>query len=364
MGNIFFAADAQYTLNFCTKHLARFNTEARHAFTDDARSTLAGTICEAWRFPIVDTYAGGAAAVTDPGDYPLYNQVTFIYRDLPGQPAGSVGVIGTFYNLYDPALLSRVMFAGEPTPFWAVSCAIPKRQLHRYRFVVDGNIQNDPINPQAATLPTGKVWSRFFTEACAENLVLEDWEQNILRRLVEQMAPFRTEDGQRFLDQFYSALDNSSDPEVFQHAYRFDESVGEVGFIDNLLACSEHHRLIDYKLCLPLIDRVLRLRDPYREPGDMSKEIYDALYNEMALDQVNGWDTTQYGSPLFFLNLLRRHICTGAFSHPKYGGNAAGAGWGYLERVCSNTNSKYGTSEFTWRDALEAPLGDNPDYLG
>jgi len=36
---------------------------------------------------------------------------------------------------------------------------------------------------------------------------------------------------------------------------------------------------------------------------------------------VNGWDTADYGSPRYVLDLLRRHSFTGAFCHPKYGGN-------------------------------------------
>jgi len=360
MNNLSFVPDSQYVLDFCTKYLARANTDARHAFTDDAKGTLAGTNCEAWRFPIVDTYGGGAATANDPANFQLYNQVTFVYRE--SSPVRSVGVIGTFNNLYEPEPLSRVNFGDEQTPFWAVTFAILKRQVHRYRFVVDGVIQNDPINPQTLTLPTGKIWSRFFTEECAENLVLEDWEQDILLRLVEQMAPFRTTDGQRFLDQFYNYLDYSAKTTTFEHAYRFDESVGEVAFIDNILAREEHHRLTDYKICISLINQVLRQRNPVEEPALISKEIYNALYNEMAADHVDGWDTSKYQRPLFFLNLLRRHACTGAFSHPKYGGNAAGAGWAFLEERYQDPQT--GASVFNWRDAIEQPLGRSKEYLG
>ncbi len=362
MGDISFTPDPQYALNFCTKYLSRYNTDPRHAFDAAAQGTVAGTICESWRFPIVDAYGGGADAVSTASTFSEYNQVTFIYREPAGNPAKSVGIIGTFHNLYEAVPLTRLYFAGTGMPFWAVSFAIPKRQLHRYRFVIDGVPQNDSVNPQTITLPTGKTWSRFFTDACAENLVLEDWEQAILQRLVEQMAPFRTPDGQRFLDQFYTSLDNSTKETAFEHAYRFDESVGEVGFIDNILAREEHHRLGDYKICLSLIDQVLRKRNPYEEPTGISKEIYSALYDEMASDNVNGWDTSKYQSPLFFLNLLRRHACMGAFSHPRYGGNAAGAGWAWLED--RYTNAQDGTSLFKWRDAIEAPLGNNADYLG
>jgi len=362
MSSISFSPEPQYVLNFCTKYLARYNTDARHAFTDEAKGTLSGTIAEAWRFPIIDTYGGGAAAVANPADFDSYNQVTFVFREPASSPAKSVGIIGTFQNLYEPEPLARVPFSDEATPFWAVSFVIPKRQTHRYRFVVDGVVQNDPVNPQTLTVPTGKVWSRFFTEECAENLVLEDWEQNILSRMVEQMAPFRTQDGQRFLDQFYTYLDHSAKETTFEHAYRFDESVGEIAFIDNILAREEHHRLNDYKICLSLLKQVLRQRNPYEEPELISKEIYNDLYTEMATDKVDGWDTSKYQSPLFFLNLLRRHACTGAFSHPKYGGNSAGSGWAYLQERYTDPQS--GNSLFQWRDAVEKPLGNSADYLG
>jgi hypothetical protein len=361
MSPLSFATNPQYALNFCTRYLARFNAEPRHAFTEADRTLPAGTILDAWRFPLVDTYGGGADAVADPQRFSFHNQVTFIFHATTQTPPQTVGVIGTFHNLYDPVPLAPVLFAGSETPFWAVSFAIPKREVHRYRFVVDGVARNDPINPQTTVLPTGKTWSRFFTDACAENLVLEDWEQAILARLVEQMAPFRTREGERFLDQFYNYLDNSAKQTTFEHAYRFDQSVGEVAFIDNLLAREEHHRVIDYKICLSLINQVLRMRNPYSEPAVISKEIYNQLYDEMAADQVNGWDTSKYNSPLFFLNLLRRHACLGAFSHPKYGGNSAGAGWAYLGDTFKNGD---GTTLFDWREAMELPLGRNADYLG
>ncbi|HTI70265.1 MAG TPA: hypothetical protein VMF06_09875 [Candidatus Limnocylindria bacterium] len=360
MSRFSYPADSQHALNYCAKYLARFNGEPRHAFTDGDRKTLGGTVLDAWRFPIVDTYGGGAEDAANPAEFDFYNQVTFIYQAGPQNPPKNVGVIGTFHNLYDPVALAPVSFADEATPFWAVSVAIPKREVHRYRYLVDGLHQNDAINPQTVTLPTGRIWSRFFTDACAENMVLEDWEQVILGRLVEQMAPFRTADGERFLNQFYTGLDNSAKQAAYEHAYRFDNSVGEVAYIDNILAREERHRLMDYKICLSLIKQVLRLRNPYKEPGVISKELYNELYDEMAADKVNGWDTSRYGSPLFFLNLLRRHACLGAFSHPRYGGNAAGVGWAYLESRYRNGD---GSTQFDWRNAIEKPLGYNPDYL-
>ena len=42
------------------------------------------------------------------------------------------------------------------------------------------------------------------------------------------------------------------------------------------------------------------MRNPYTEPIRMSKEIFAALYDEMATDHVAGWDYSSYGSPQYF----------------------------------------------------------------
>jgi hypothetical protein len=110
------------------------------------------------------------------------------------------------------------------------------------------------------------------------------------------------------------------------------------------------------------MDRVLRQRDPFLEPRDMPNQVYDDLYAEMATDSVQGWDTSAYGSPAFFLKLLRRHSYEGAFSHPKYGGNVVASGWAYLESRFSDPATD--TTLFNWRRIMEQPLGESPDYHG
>ncbi len=138
-------------------------------------------------------------------------------------------------------------------------------------------------------------------------------------------------EGQRFLDFYYNYLDRQAKDTQYARAYRLDQPVGAVNFIDKLLAREEAHRLVDYKICLELIDRVLRLRNPYEEPSRMPTSFYAELYDHMAGGgSIAGWDYSRYGNPRFFLQLLRRHTYTGAFSHPKYGGNAGAAGWAYL----------------------------------
>ncbi|MFO1002323.1 MAG: hypothetical protein U0936_18505 [Planctomycetaceae bacterium] len=75
----------------------------------------------------------------------------------------------------------------------------------------------------------------------------------------------------------------------------------------------------------------MRQRDPAHDPGRASADLFEQIYKEMAAGSVNGWDTSDYGSPQYFLDLVRRHAFTGAFGHPKYGGNVSAAGWAYLQ---------------------------------
>jgi hypothetical protein len=349
--------DAQYVLNNCTKFLARDNTDSRHNFgqlsDDDGRSR----ICEPWRFPIIDSYSN----VKDPDKSYTSNQVTFVYRHQGSIPPKQVAVIGTFANLYEPIPLQSVLFMGEETGYYALTTIVPKGEVHTYKFIVDEQVILDPINPQRAMLENGQFWSRFFTNLCTEPLCFEEWEFVILDRLVDHILPFRTEEGENFLNRYYKFLERQDQEVQYAYAYRLDQSVGVVNFIDNLLAREENHHLIDYKICLGIINKILRQRNPYVEPRVMSKELYIDLYNQMANNSVDGWDYNQYNSPLFFLQLLRRHVYTGAFSHPKYGGNVGAAGWAYLSQ---RYRDKSGKTLFDWRRAIEKPLGLNSDYRG
>ena len=115
-------------------------------------------------------------------------------------------------------------------------------------------------------------------------------------------------------NRFYDFLDRADRDSLFANVYRMDDSVGEVNFVDNILAREERQHLSDYKVCLRIIDRVLRQRNPYVEPAQMTRDMYFDLYNEMATNQVGGWDYSQYASPQYFLYLLRRHVLTGAFA--------------------------------------------------
>lgn len=344
----------EYVLNHCTKFLARDNTDARHNFGQFGADNPRSRICESWRFPIVDAYSDG---VNFEAAY-AFNEVTFVYarpRELPSQ---QVALVGTFANLYEPAPLRPI----TNTPFCTVTLVVPKGEVHTYKFIVDGQAMLDPINPQQVTLENGKTWSRFFTHLCSQPISFDRSELAILKRLTDHILPFQTEDGQNFLNRYYNYLDRQAKATQYVHAYRFDQSVGVVNFIDKLLAKEESHNLDDYKTCLMLIDRVLRQRNRFVEPGEMSKEMYAQLYEEMWSNNVPGWDYGRYGSPKYFLQLLRRHTFIGAFSHPKYGGNAGAAGWAYLEQRFRDSETQQ--TFFDWRRITEKPLGESPDYRG
>ena len=368
MAGYSFIKDDQYVLNYSAKYLARSNTDRLHAYGPTGVDATRDRILEAWRFPIIDTYGGGAPAVNEPEAFSDYNEVTFIYAGADAESPASVSVIGTFATLCDPIPMQRINFEDEPTRYWSVTYVVPKGQVHRYLFIVDGAYTiSDPVNPQEERLENGATWSRFFTGGFTAPLVMERWELDLLYRLSAEILPFQTADSTNFLARFYDDLDRTNRESRYANIYRLDDSVGEVNFIDNILAREERHRLVDYKICLRIIDRVLRQRNPFTEPSRMSREVYFDLYNEMATNQVAGWNYDAYGSPQFFLYLLRRHVVTGAFCHPKYGGNVGAAGWAYLsERYTLPAQGPGQQSEtlFEWQRALEAPIGVSADYFG
>ncbi len=328
--------DDQYYLNFCTKYLSRITHQT----------------ASYWQFPIIDTWKE-----PDHG----FNLVSFIYKASHKSLQPSVGIVGTFSQLHTPLTLRSVNFLNEPTGYFAISVLIPEGQVHRYKFIVDGIFQLDAINPQRLVLDDKSEWSRFFTHRCFVPISFEEWESNILYRLFDQMLPFQNQDTENFLSRYYDGLDKQTKLNAKEAFYRLDASVGEVNFVDKLVAKEESHHLIDYKICLKEIDRLLRQRNPFVEPDKISREFYDSLYEEMASGQVAGWNYQAYNNPQYFLQLLRRHAVVGAFSHPIYGGNAGAAGWEYLSDRYRDAN---GNTLFDWRASLALPLGSNQEYNG
>lgn len=349
--------DPQYVLNHCTKYLARKNKDFRHNFGQYGSGDPRGNIAEAWRFPIIDSYSDGKDFTANQE----LNRVTFIYQSRGDSPPNRIELICTFASLYEAIPLKPIQFLGEDTGYYALTAIVKKSEVHLYQYLIDNQPTLDPVNPQQVNLDNGKPWSRFFTQLCTQPLSLEDWEYTILERLIEHILPFQTEEGENFLSRYYQSLDRQAKELNYAYAYRLDQSIGAINFIDNILAREENHHLQDYNICLMQLDRILRLRNPYIEPAKMSKELYVDLYNEMSTDKVNGWKYEQYGSPLYFLQLLRRHTYTGAFSHPKYGGNVGGSGWAYLSERFQDAQ---GQTLFDWRKAVEQPMGIDADYHG
>jgi hypothetical protein len=335
----------QGVLNFTAKYLAR-----------QAGAPLS-ECPEAWRFPMIENYR---ADQDNAGEYGL-NRVTFVWVVAGPDDNRPVSVVGTFSRLYEPVPLETVRADGELTRYRAATVLVPNGQVHTYKFLVESQPVLDPINPQRVILDNGVEWSRFFTQLCMVPLSFERWELEILVRLTNHILPFRSTDAQRFMNLFYMNADRQARSIGFPHVFRLEQPVGAVNFIDKLLAREERHRLIDYKICLRLIDSILRQRHPGLAPAQVPLQTYEDLYKEMADGIVNGWDTNQYQSPNFFLQLLRRHTFTGAFSHPKYGGNSGAAGWAYLEEMYRGPD---GQSCFNWRRSIEQPLGSSADYFG
>lgn len=339
--------DVEHVFDLCTKHLARESEELRHSYfgaLPDGR----GRYSEGWRFPWVEPNFNG-----DPNASGALNNVTFVY--LAPRDAGAafkVSVRGTFAPLYEFIPLQR---AGD-SRYFATTLVLPAGQCFRYRFVVGAVEELDAVNPQIATEDNGVRWSSFFTLAAFEAITFERWERVILDRLTRHILPFNTEDARVFLERL-------SNQQRSNHPYlaRFDIGVGVVNFLDKLLAREERHQLGSYKICLSIIDQLLRQRNPYMEPRDMNEDMFVLLYDQMVSNNVPGWDYGRYDNPKYFLELLRRHTITAAFSHPKYGGNAGAAAWNYLSDRYRDGDGK---TLFDWRRAVEPPLGTSTEYRG
>lgn len=368
--------DERYYLNLCSHAFSRVRWDRRHSGHVEARDParersveahdsarerdaafsvldLSTSVVDSWRFPFVD----GDRDPSQP-DVASHNQVSFVYYAGPDAPMPrEVLLVGTFAPMYAPIALQPL----RETPFLVTTLRVPKGQLHRYLYGVDGRWTVDPVNPQRVTLEDGRVWSRFFTHGCAKPVTFEEDQRHLLERLADHILPLRTQEGQNFLDRHARGLSRLARDSAFPEAYRFDRVIGAVNFIDKLLAREEHHRARDYKICLPILQQLLRQRARTLELTQMPAGLFAELYEQMARDDVPGWPHAQYQSPQAFLRLLRRHVYTGAFSHPKYGGNAGAAGWAYLAERFRGAD---GTTRFAWDLNCEKPLGRSEDFHG
>lgn len=345
----FVIKDDQYVLNHCAKYLSRDNIDARHdylgLYTLDDRAQFA----DAWRYPIVDNHDSKVSNTFE------WNDVTFIWvLKSTDEVPPEVELISTCHVLYETIPLARV---GDSS-YMACTLRVKKSQRYRYLFRVNGILKRDPVNPQTEILLNGEQWSSFFTWGYNQPISFERWELTILDRLARHILPFNTLEAQNYQSR------EGQDTQV-AHLDRLDVSAGVANFIDKVVAREERHRLYAYKTCLEMINTVLRRRNPGHDPENIEERHYIRIYNELAdgapaLFQ-DGWNKDSYEDTRHFLQLLRRHSMTGAFAHPKYGGNPNGMAWDYLA-LHFGTDS--GGSAFAWGQALEPSLGESKEYRG
>lgn len=347
------ALQEDHVFDAAARFLARSVEDRRHNYLGHLDGTGQGRFPEGWRFPLVEGYRDPAEvrSIVD------WNEVTFVYRveDNANHPH-SVRVIGGMNGPRDPIPLTRV----GSSRYWAVAVKLPTRRVYDYLFLVDGQPVLDPINTRRRAYRTlhnprpgaiDEQWSYFWTDYCQTHVVLETWEGILLQRFTRHILPFNSLESRIFLQN----LDSSRLGASAGRLYRLDLAMGVVNYIDKVLAGAERHHLAGYRTCLQIINGLLRSRNPYQEPRDVAEEMYELLYREMASNTVPGWNTQRYANPSYFLGLLRRHTFTGAFCHPKYGGNAGAYAWDYL-------TERFGP--FDWRQGVEKPWGTSEEYFG
>lgn len=328
-----------------TKYLARDKFNGEHSYFGHLENSSSGNFLEGWRFPVIEAHKLSSNTEIDLG----FNEVTFVYRaENPITSPNNIRVVGDFVQDSEGIPLTRL----ANSSYWTVTLKLTTGCVFNYGFIVDGEFILDPINSRRRNDRSLNPWSYFWTDYCREIVTFENWEIDILQRLTRHILPFQSQASKNFL----SKLDPKKAGKSLGMEFRFDLEVGVVNFIDKLVAGPELHQRNAYKNCLASINNVMRNRNPYKEPKSMQHTEYESLYNDMANNSnLGGWDYSTYQNPSYFLKLLRRHTILGAFSHPKYGGNAGAYAWDYLAE-------QYGP--FDWRQGLEKPWGTSQDYLG
>jgi hypothetical protein len=344
MTPIVLPVDPLRVFDLAAKSLARTSGDGRHSYFDHLTGKIHARVPDGWRFPFVESYFDSQ----DPQAILNLNRVTFIYAEEPD--ASTPSVIELISDAAAPFQNMRLQKV-QDSKYWALTLLVPTRKVFRYLFRVDGTLQLDPVNPKSTQDEKLNSWSFFWTDYCQKPVTFEIWEIVLLQRLVRHILPFNSQESEIFL----STLNSSTLTPSGGHLYRLDLEMGAVNFIDKLVAGPELHHQQSYKTCLLLINDILRKSNPYQEPRSMDKKMFIELYDQMAAGTVPGWDTSRYSSPSYFLKLLRRHTFTGAFSHPRHGGNSGAYAWDYL---------KERFPPFEWNRAVEIPWGTNASYRG
>jgi hypothetical protein len=340
-------------LNHCARYLARDNVDGRHDYFGVDAGQPNAAIAEAWRFPVIQAHDAATA------DAANFNDVTFVLAAPLNQPPPvDVRVVASCLGLNRPEPMRRL---GDHV-YWAVTLKVPRGGCFRYLFLVDGVVQLDAVNPQSLVLSTGDRWSQFFTWACTDLVSLERWEFQLIDRLSRHILPFNNREARNLLARLGLEARTAS------HLHRLDIAVGAANYIDKIIAREERHHRYAYKTCLALLATILARRNPGRGIEQLPEAEFTRLYDEMADASrwsaltADGWVLPRYDNPAYFLWLLRRHVWTGAFAHPNWGGNPGGMAWAYLAEAY-RTTAPPGLTAFDWRQAIELPLGTNAEYL-
>jgi len=286
-----------------------------------------------------------------------FNHVNFVYF-ADSKDKINIYLIGDFDYLYKKRKLHQIFLNDSPTRFWAITLKLPIGNLFYYKFLVNNKLVTDPLNTLSKTLDNNIEWSVCFTHYYKNAIVFEKWEWVILQRLVSYLLPFKTDEFDTFVNKHQGQFNNMTRSLVSQLNY----DIGCVNFIDKLIAKDERHHIIDYKLCLKEIKRILLLLNQFQEPGEMDEYFYQRVYEIMINTDFSLWDKSRYEEPDYFIKVLRRHIITAAFSHPKYGGNTLALGWQFLNALLKENNED--NAGYDWRQAIEKPLGTNTEYAG
>lgn len=315
-------------------------------------------------FPVVETYYTTATNNeknnAEKSREKRYSRVTFVYSAslTNKKKQNSIYLIGNFDALYKKKKMHQVFFDESPTRFWAITLKLPTNHLYKYRFLVNNSFIIDPLNTLAKDSDNNIKWSLFFTDYYKTAVILEKWELEILQRLTAYILPFKTNEFTTFVNQQQSQFNNSTKTQISQLNY----DVGCVNFIDKLIAKDEPQHIITYKICLKEIKRVLVMLNSFQEPKNMDDTFYQRIYQIMNKKDFTIWNKDIYEDPSYFLKVLRRHIITATFSHPKHGGNTNALGWQFLDSVLSD--GKHENAGYDWQQAMEKPLGTNQEYIG
>ncbi len=238
-------------------------------------------VCEAWRFPVVDSHYDGVSVESSYA----YNDVTFVY-DGAGLPTESVEVVGSFGDLFAP---------------------VPRAQC-------DSSVRTpastrDAESAQGAGAHLQVRGRRALPARSGEPAAIGCRQRTTLVAVFHRCLPGATgaePPGARGARQAghtpasvppgrepavypggLHKLDRAGRGEEFPLGYRLDEEVGTVNYIDKVLARPpEQHNADDYHTCLPIIDGLLRARAGGKDPLQLPIEDYAQLYGEMATDQV------------------------------------------------------------------------------